>query len=851
MQSGLAGGRAGFLATELAGRREFHFALICVLVSGVIFVVAAPFATLQLGPVPAFTPIYVSALVLCDVMTAVLLFGQFRSLRSRALLVLAGGYVFTAGITAAYTAIFPGMFSPTGLFGAGQQTTSAMYMLWHTGFPVAVIGYSRLRSHAIEPARRDATVQAKPRHAILISIAVALGIVVVLTLYAAPGHAYVPEFLVGNRTTTLGRAVLAGVWVLSLVALVALWRQPPHTVVDLWLMVVMCVWLFDIALSALLNTGRYDLGWYAGRIYGMLAASSLLVVLLVENGKHYARLAQLEGQYRGLLEAAPDPMVIVNSGGEIVLLNVQAVQQFGYGRGELLGQPVTAIIPDGFAERLAADRLRSPEAALAQQIDARIELLGQRRDGSAFPIEIMLSPMASDAGVLVTAAIRDVTARKEAEALLSAKIAELKRSNEELAQFASVASHDLQEPLRKVATYTQLLSDIYKGKLDAEADEFIAIVVDGANRMQLLIKDLLSFSRIGSAPLVDTSSEEALAAALVNLRGAIEDSGAVVTHDALPTVLADGRQLGQLFQNLVGNAIKYQKAGEVPHIHIGAARCAGKKWNFWVQDNGLGIAPQYFEKIFGMFQRLHDQEEYTGTGIGLAICKKIVERHGGSISVEVGAAARLLHLSLCPDGEWCGGSLSASISELLPSGTGGNRSPTVGMEHHVAGGLGQLNCQGLNRALALPAVIAKQFGKPDAVFAPDPADVKIDNGKPYSYVRPLATIEPAAIAFGLPVDASIGFSNTNALFRRLEDKVFRNSPVLVGWEHIEIVQLARLLVAKHGGNTSSVHDWNPVDFDSIYLIKITRTGKSSTVEFEQRHEGLDGAPATCPRFPTP
>jgi len=346
-------------------------------------------------------------------------------------------------------------------------------------------------------------------------------------------------------------------------------------------------------------------------------------------------LAQMEGRYRGLLEAAPDAMVVVNQVGEIVLLNVQAEKQFGYRRDELVGQKVKNIIPEGFAERLIADALRSAEDALAQQIGTGIELNGRRKNGSDFPIEIMLSPLESAEGILVTAAIRDITTRKKAEAHLLQKVEELNRSNEELGQFAYIASHDLQEPLRMVASYTQLLSKRYKGKLDSDADEFIAFAVDGASRMQRLIHDLLAYSRAGTSgkDLLDTSSEEALQEALINLRGAIAESGALVTHDPLPAVLADEMQLIQLFQNLVGNAIKYQSPG-VPRVHISAARNGARKWIFSVQDNGLGIDSQYFEKIFGVFQRLHKREEFAGTGIGLAICKKIVERHGGSISVE-------------------------------------------------------------------------------------------------------------------------------------------------------------------------------------------------------------------------
>src|SRR6202522_173232 len=346
-------------------------------------------------------------------------------------------------------------------------------------------------------------------------------------------------------------------------------------------------------------------------------------------------LARMEGRYRGLLEAAPDAMVVVNQKGDIVLLNVQAEKQFGYHRDELVGQRMKNIIPAGFAERLIADALRSTEDALAQQIGTGIEITGRRKDGTEFPIEIMLSPLESAEGVLVTAAIRDITTRKVAEAHLLYKVEELNRSNEELGQFAYIASHDLQEPLRMVASYTQLLARRYKGRLDSDADEFITFAVDGANRMQRLIQDLLAYSRVGTKgkELLETSSEDALERSLLNLRGAIADSGAMVTHDPLPPVLADETQLVQLFQNLIGNAIKYQNPG-VPRIHISAIKNGGGKWTFSVRDNGLGIDPQYFERIFVMFQRLHKREEFAGTGIGLAICKKIVERHGGEISVQ-------------------------------------------------------------------------------------------------------------------------------------------------------------------------------------------------------------------------
>jgi light-regulated signal transduction histidine kinase (bacteriophytochrome) len=247
----------------------------------------------------------------------------------------------------------------------------------------------------------------------------------------------------------------------------------------------------------------------------------------------------------------------------------------------------------------------------------------------------MLSPLESAEGILVTAAIRNISVRKNADLQLVQKVEELNRSNEELQQFSYVASHDLQEPLRMVASYTQLLASRYKGKLDADADEFIDFAVDGCNRMQGLIQDLLVYSRSGTdgKVLQERSTENALNNALKNLSGIIGESGAVVTHDALPVITTDDTQLAQVFQNLVGNAIKYHGT-EVPAVHISITRNDLEEWTFSVRDNGLGIEAQYFERIFILFQRLHGRTEFKGTGIGLAICKKIVEGLGGRIWVE-------------------------------------------------------------------------------------------------------------------------------------------------------------------------------------------------------------------------
>lgn len=286
--------RWAFVSTEGAGRRESRFALTAVFISALVFVAVSPFARTPMAQYPVFIPIYVSTLVLSDLITATLLLGQYSVIRTLPVLVLAAGYLFTASITAAYALIFPGLFAPSGLLGSGPQTSSAMYMFWHAGFPLVILCYALLESRRggdeilVAPGNRGSA-----RTAILATVAGVLLVTVGYTVFATSFHAAIPVFLEGNRTTPLGHLALSGIWLLSFAALAVLWRRKPHTVLDVWLMVVMWVWLFDIALAAILNTGRYDLGWYAGRIYGLVAASALLIVLLVEDIRHYARLVQM------------------------------------------------------------------------------------------------------------------------------------------------------------------------------------------------------------------------------------------------------------------------------------------------------------------------------------------------------------------------------------------------------------------------------------------------------------------------------------------------------------------------------------------------------------------------------
>jgi PAS domain S-box-containing protein len=320
-------------------------------------------------------------------------------------------------------------------------------------------------------------------------------------------------------------------------------------------------------------------------------------------------------------------MVMIDHEGKIVLLNREIERLFGYARDELLGQPIERLIPE---------RLRARHPKLRGEFDARPEarpmgagrdLFGLRKDGVEMPVEIGLNPIATAEGRFVLASVVDISARKRAEE-------ELRRSNAELESFAYVASHDLQEPLRMVGSYVQLLAKRYRGKLGPDADDFIGFALDGAVRMQRLIEDLLAYSRVGTrgAELVPTDANAALARALANLQLAMREAGARVTHDPLPTLRADAGQLEHVFLNLIGNAIKFRSPRPLA-IHVGAERKDGQ-WEFSIRDNGIGIEAQYFDRIFVIFQRLHVREQYPGTGIGLAITKRIIERHGGRIWVE-------------------------------------------------------------------------------------------------------------------------------------------------------------------------------------------------------------------------
>jgi PAS domain S-box-containing protein len=333
-----------------------------------------------------------------------------------------------------------------------------------------------------------------------------------------------------------------------------------------------------------------------------------------------------------IIDSSEDAILSEDLAGTLRSWNRGAELMYGYTAEEALGRHSSfLLLPEMRAER---------EKILARIGQGeRIEPYRTRRvrkDGRVIDVSLTASPIRAASGEIIGASsiVRDITEQIRTEEALARQSVELQRSNAELERFAYVASHDLQEPLRTVTNYVQLLARRYRGKLDSDADEFIGYAVDSANRMRQLIQDLLSYARIhtrGDAfELV--SLAEIVAETLDGLQLALGESGAAVTWGPLPVVLADPSQMGQLLSNLIANAIKFRGA-DPPAIDLRAER-RGSEWVVSLRDNGIGIDPQFFNRIFIVFQRLHGMSEYPGTGIGLALCKRIVERHGGRIWVE-------------------------------------------------------------------------------------------------------------------------------------------------------------------------------------------------------------------------
>jgi PAS domain S-box-containing protein len=417
--------RSTFLSTLPATSSDRSAAMAVVGISAVLFALAVPFAGVPLPRFPAFVASYQSALAVTDIITAILLLSQFVLLRNRALLLLAMGYLFTAAAAMTHALTFPGLFAPAGLFGAGSQTTVWLYMLWHGVFPLFVLGYASLKDGS-----GDGPISGSSSRSIALAL---MGVVAVTALFAwlvTARHDMLPVLLQDGHYTTTMIGVVSFVWSLSFAALIALLFRRPYTVLDVWLMVALCAWLFDIALSAIVNVARFDLGFYAGRLYGLCASSFVLAILLIENVRLQARTLGLVGQlrqqsaserdfygkrlalYRAVVESSNDAIITKSLDGIITGWNRAAERLFGHTAAEAIGQPIDLIVPPDRKPEVRGilNRVSSNETI------AQHETIRLHKDGRELNVVLNVSPLLSESGEIIGASkiAHDITEVKQA-----------------------------------------------------------------------------------------------------------------------------------------------------------------------------------------------------------------------------------------------------------------------------------------------------------------------------------------------------------------------------------------------------------------------------------------------------
>jgi len=676
---------SAYVSALPASPGQVRFAIAVALASALVFAAAVPFARQPLGQVWAFIPAYQSALVVSDVVTAALLFGQLLHVRSRAILLLAYGYVFTAIMAVIHALTFPGLFAPTGLIGAGPQSTAWLYMFWHAGFPLLVIAYAILERKAYSAGPPEGYSNTP----ILWCIAVTFVVVAGLVFLATTGQASLPAIMQDNRYTPAMVGVVSSVWIFSMVALLFLWRRRPRTVLDLWLMVVVCAWVFDVALAAVFNAGRFDLGFYIGRTYGLLASSFVLLVLLFENAKLYARLAEAHekrvrrlGILRGIdhaiaAEESPDaiaaavieplrdllevPRAVINvfdlAAGQVEWLAAAGRRRVRTGPGvryslKLMGdvdalrrgEPQiidTLTLPPG--REVDALLKSGVKIYMAIPMIAGGELIGAVSFGGElrqFPTEQVdiAREVATQLAIAITQARlyrRVKQYSEELELRVYLRTNALEAANKELEAFSYSVSHDLRAPLRAVDGYARMLEEDYASTLDAEGNRLLAAVRANSHRMGQLIDDLLAFSRLGRAELRTQPVEmKALVQQIMEeLRADTDGRRIEFAIGALGSVDVDPALFKHALTNLLSNAIKFTRDSDPALVEIGCNEDtgAGESAVYFVKDNGAGFDMKYYDKLFGVFQRLHSSAEFPGTGVGLAIVQRVVNRHGGRI----------------------------------------------------------------------------------------------------------------------------------------------------------------------------------------------------------------------------
>jgi PAS domain S-box-containing protein len=644
MQSAMDQGT--FLPTLPASRFDRRLALAVVAVSTLIFAALAPFARLQLPEVWPFIPSYESALAINDLITAVLLYAQFRTFRARALLWLASGYLFTAFMAVVHALTFPGLFSPTGLLGAGPQSTAWLYMFWHCGFPLAVIGYALQKPNGGEagPGFRSAG------GAVALSLIAVAAAVAGLALLATAGQGALPAIMQGNGYTPLLIGVVSAVWALSFAALLALWLRRPHSVLDLWLMVVMCAWLFDIALAAVLNAGRFDLGFYAGRIYGLMAASFVLIVLLLETSALYSRLAasfeierrraahrisDINARLETLLDSSPLPVFSLDAAGCIATWNSAAERIFGCAAADVVGRRFAALPENAESE---FDPLYARVVAGERLHDGRMRWL--HRDGRALDIVQSGAPLREEGGAISGAVFiaEDVTEKRKLESQLAQS-----QKMDSVGQLTGGIAHDFNNILTVITGTIELL---IAGVADRpQLAEIVKLMDEAATRGADLTRQLLAFGRKQTLRPQATDVNALVAEAARLLRPTLGESiriDTVVEDDAWPAVI-DRSQLVTALVNLAINARDAMPGGgrllietgnvviDNSYARVNADVRPGPYVMIAVSDTGSGIPAAIRDKVIEPF--FTTKEVGKGTGLGLSMVYGFIKQSGGHLKI--------------------------------------------------------------------------------------------------------------------------------------------------------------------------------------------------------------------------
>lgn len=671
---------SGFLSTEAVRPADRRLALAVIAVSGFIFLCVAPFAGLLLTKVPAFIPSYESALPISDLITALLLFGQSKRLRSPGVSALASGYLFTALMAISHALTFPGLYAPSGLLGAGPDTTAWLYVFWHGGFPLAVIAYVLCKDRS---AAENSSVESM-RTTLFVAIVAVIGAVVGLTVIATVGKAFLPAIMAGNHNTISLTVAVGSAWTLSLAALVLLWWRRPHSVLDLWLGVVMCSWLFDIALSSILNGQRFDLGFYAGRIYGLLAASFVLAALLVETGWLHDRLAaaraQLEDRARDLgrrvrertaelqqsnaslkaeiaerqqaeeelqrtrafldvvIDSLPAMLLVKDvKTGQCLYLNRAGEELIGCDRSKVIGKNVREVVP-----RQDADLIEIQDKhALASDKPFEIyeNTLTTRKLGNRL-IRTKRLPVPDEAGFpkYLLAFSEDVTEQRQVEDQLRHA-----QKMEALGHLTGGLAHDFNNLLAIIIGNLDVLAALRPG--DADQSELVQGAVDAALSGSELTKRLLAFAR--RQPLlpeqVDLNERiEEISKLLKRTLG--QDIAIELDLDrSIPPVTVDRVQLETAIANLANNARDAMPNGgrlliatrpaylDQDYAAHHAEVVPGNYVVIEVSDSGEGMKPQVVAHIFEPFYTTKAPGK--GTGLGLSMVFGFMKQSGGHINV--------------------------------------------------------------------------------------------------------------------------------------------------------------------------------------------------------------------------